>query len=141
MRTHRRFGWLVTALSDRGHMQKDLAKAWGIDDAVVTRFINTGKPDLTPERQIALARMLGLDHNELIARMYEGVAPRAAVKKPGGGNGTAAPTPTPTPTPARGAGDINQTLSDVQRGVKLLKQMMPSAKITFTIDLEVDGDE
>jgi hypothetical protein len=132
MKAHRRFGWLVTALSDRGHMQKDLAKAWGTDDAVVTRFISTGKPDLTPERQIALARMLGMDHNELIARMYEGVAPRAVKEQ----DGEKSRQPVPAkPGIAPRSGDVNQTLADIQRGIKLLREMLPSAKIHFSIDV------
>jgi hypothetical protein len=137
MKPRKHFGWLVTALSDRGHLQKDLAKEWGVDGAVVTRFISTGKPDLTPERQIALARMLGMDHNELIARMYEGVAPRAVKKQ----DSNKSPQPAPAkPHIVPRSGDVNQTLSDIQRGVKLLLEMLPNAKITFKIDVN-GGDE
>jgi hypothetical protein len=137
VKPHKRFGWLVTALSDRGHMQKDLAKEWGVDDAVVTRFISTGKPDLTPERQIALAGMLGMDHNELIARMYEGVAPRAVKKQ----DGEKLHQPVPAkPNIVPRSGDVNQTLTDIQRGVKLLREMLPNAKITFKIDVDGEGE-
>jgi hypothetical protein len=46
----KKYGWLVTALADREHTQRDLATAWEVDDAVVSRFIATGKPKATAER-------------------------------------------------------------------------------------------
>jgi hypothetical protein len=87
-------GWLVRALADRGYQQRDLAKAWKVDDAVVSRFISSGKPDLTPERQMMLSQMLGLTNDQLLSRLY-GEMPLAgviALRPP--------PVPTPAPLPA-----------------------------------------
>jgi hypothetical protein len=50
--------WLRDLLAEKHYTQSDLAKAWGVHDAGVSRFINIGKPDLTPERQIVLVQML-----------------------------------------------------------------------------------
>jgi plasmid maintenance system antidote protein VapI len=124
----KRHGWLVTALQDRGYQQRDLAKAWGINDAVVTRFISTGKPDLTPERQISLARMLDMDHNELMARLF-GVPKhqqqhRAPVEL----------TPPGARAPAHAnGGDVAQTILEVQRGIDNLRRLLPGVTITFKI--------
>jgi len=41
------FWWLATALAERGHNQRDLTTAWKVDDAVVSRFIGTGRPKAT----------------------------------------------------------------------------------------------
>ena len=66
----KRHGWLVGALDDNGFQQRDLARAWKVDDAVASRFINSGKPDLTPQRQMMLAQMLGLTNDQLLAKLY-----------------------------------------------------------------------
>lgn len=70
-----RHAWLRTALADRGHRQKDLAKAWGVDDAVASRFIKTGEPELTFDRAQSLAKMLDVGLDELKLRLAEGLAP------------------------------------------------------------------
>jgi hypothetical protein len=66
----KRHGWLVGALQDAGYSQRDLAKAWKVDDAVVSRFISVGKPDLTPERQMLLSQMLGLSNDQLLGKLF-----------------------------------------------------------------------
>lgn len=60
-------------MADADYTQRDLAQAWNINDAVVSRFISTGKPDLTPERQMILAQMLGLTNDQLLNRLYGGL--------------------------------------------------------------------
>jgi hypothetical protein len=76
-------GWLVGALADRGYQQRDLAKAWRVDDAVVSRFISSGKPDLTPERQMILSQMLGMTNDQLLARLYGEISvPRVIPLRP-----------------------------------------------------------
>jgi len=68
----KRHRWLLGALIDAGFSQRDVAKAWHVDDAVVSRFIATGKPDLTPERQMMLSQMLGLTNDQLLGHLYGG---------------------------------------------------------------------
>jgi len=68
----KRHRWLLGALIDAGFSQRDVAKAWHVDDAVVSRFIATGKPDLTPERQMLLSQMLGMTNDTLLANLYGG---------------------------------------------------------------------
>jgi hypothetical protein len=54
-------------LADRDHTQRDLAIAWEVDDAVVSRFTGTGKPIATAERIRVLAQMLHINSDEPIA--------------------------------------------------------------------------
>ena len=72
-------GWLRNSLAEAGHRQKDLAKAWGVDDAVVSRFIATGDPEPGLDRLKVLGRMLNLSLDELSVRMSEGLPPPRAV--------------------------------------------------------------
>jgi nucleotide-binding universal stress UspA family protein len=75
----RKHEWLRIALAERGHTQKDLAKAWGVDDAVVSRFINAGEPEPGVERLEVLGRMLDVGMDELFLRLREGLPlPRRA---------------------------------------------------------------
>lgn len=71
-----RHAWLKPALAGAGHRQKDVATAWGVDDAVVSRFIKIGEPELTWDRAQTLARMLGLSLDELKLRLFEGLPPQ-----------------------------------------------------------------
>jgi hypothetical protein len=73
-----RHGWIKTRLAERGYMQKDLVKAWGVTAAVVSRFIATGEPELTWDRAQSLSFMLDMSLDELKVRLTEGIAPRAA---------------------------------------------------------------
>jgi hypothetical protein len=61
--------WIRAALADRGLQAKDLAKGWGVTDAVASRFINEGDPELTWDRAVLLARLLDLDLNQLHAKL------------------------------------------------------------------------
>jgi hypothetical protein len=61
--------WIRAALADRGLQAKDLAKRWGVTDAVASRFINEGDPELTWDRAVLLARLLDLDLNQLHAKL------------------------------------------------------------------------
>jgi hypothetical protein len=62
-------GWLRDALRDKSIRAKDLAEAWGVDDAVVSRFIKTGDPELTLVRALELCRLLGFDMPQLLGKM------------------------------------------------------------------------
>jgi hypothetical protein len=117
-------GWLVGALADRGYQQRDLAKAWKVDDAVVSRFISSGKPDLTPERQMLLAQMLGMSNDQLLARLYGEMPARRVIPLH------------PQPQPLRPA--VAPTKSDtveaeIHRCVERLQQLLPGATISIHI--------
>lgn len=130
----KRHAWLVRALMDQGHTQRDLAKEWGIDDAVVTRFIATGKPDLTIERQQVLSRMLGLDHNELILRLTEGLAPR--VKRPSAISKGAPPPPRDNgrilPPQAAPGSELERLMNELREAAERLRHYLPGMDIDVT---------
>ena len=48
---------------------KNVARAWGVDDAVVSKFINFGDSELTWSRAHTLCHMLRIDMNELARRI------------------------------------------------------------------------
>lgn len=80
MAKQEKLGWLRDALADHNLRAKDIATAWGVDDAVVSRFISKGEPQLTFDRAQSLARMLGMDLMELQSRMQTRTVPVAALK-------------------------------------------------------------
>lgn len=86
-----RHAWLKPALAQAGHLQKDLAFAWDVDQAVVSRFIKTGEPALTFDRAQALCRMLGISLDELNLRLQEGLP----IEKRPSAKARAAAHPTP----------------------------------------------
>lgn len=58
--------WIRNGLVDRGYTQRDLAKAWGVSDAVITRFIAGTEGQLPRlDRAWQLAMMLGISLEEL----------------------------------------------------------------------------
>jgi hypothetical protein len=71
--------WIRGALTDRGLRAKDLAKAWDVNDAVITRFIHRedDAAELTRDRAISLARLLGIDMNQLQAQLGGGEKTKA----------------------------------------------------------------
>lgn len=121
---NRHHEWLARALADKKYQQRDLAKAWEVDDAVVTRFLATGKPDLTPERQIKLIQMLGISHDELMKRMFGGA--KAQPKRP-------------EMLGVTNSGSLEGAIREVRSGIERLKRMLPGARIVFRIDYS-DGD-
>lgn len=112
-------GWLKAALADKGHTQHDVAIAWGCDDAVVSRFINTGTPELTYERMVVLSRMLGIDMNELDLRLREGVEPRKRTRFP---NEVSHPQ-----------GGRQQVLAELKVAVERARQLLPGERIEVKI--------
>lgn len=125
MKHPKRFGWIAAALADKGFQQADLARGWEVDDAVVTRFISTGKPGLTPERLIVLSRMLGMNYNELMVRMYENVGPRRVLPKARFA-GTATPTKPNT---------VETLMVEIHERVAALRKLLPKGvRATFNID-------
>lgn len=76
-----RHEWLKHALAARGFRQSDVAKEWDVDDAVVSRFIKSGEPELTWDRAQSLAKMLEMTLDEMRLRLQEGMPPRAAAAR------------------------------------------------------------
>lgn len=60
-------GWIRDALKARGYAQKDLARAWGVSQGSVTRFIQ-GEENQNPpaDRIVTLASMLGITCDDLL---------------------------------------------------------------------------
>ena len=123
--------WLVTALAERGHNQRDLAAAWKVDDAVVSRFIGTGKPKATAERIHVLGQMLRMNSDELIARLVEGLPPRSPLPKPSAGARTENKSSPPM--------SVEAALNEAKKAVQRLRELMPDARIHFSIDYSNSG--
>jgi hypothetical protein len=121
----KRHGWLVGALADAGYQQQDLAKAWHCDGAVVSRFIASGKPDLTPERQMILSQILGLTNDQLLAKLYGSVAVRRAV--------TALPS---APEAVNGVTQSDTVQQQIETCVRSLQSLLPGAKVTVSISYD-----
>jgi len=127
-------GWLIGALQDAGYQQRDLAKAWRVDDAVVSRFISSGKPDLTPERQMMLSQMLGLTNDQLLARLYGGVSlPGVIQLRP---PQPVTPPPAPQPQPPQQPEQNHATVDVViRRCVERLEELLgPDVRVSIHID-------
>jgi hypothetical protein len=120
----KKHGWLTRALADEGYQQHDLARAWQVDDAVVSRFISSGKPDLTPERQMILSQILGLTNDQLLVRLY-GDVPLSKVIPPRARG--ASPSSNPN------SGGIEQAHAELKRAIERLRELMPDATVTVTI--------
>jgi hypothetical protein len=117
--TKDRHGWLRDALSDKGYLQKDLATAWGVDGATPTTFIRSGKPELTFDRALVLAKMLEMPLDELQLRLQEGVPP---------GRRTAAPViPAPRPPKAVKAAAEGEEPGDKETALVALNKAVQHA--------------
>lgn len=124
MVTHKsRHAWLRDALIDRGKMQKDVAKAWGCDEAVVSRFIRTGEPELTFQRAEVLAKMLGIDLVELQTRLAEKPVP-ASRKEPVRGG----------PAHVATGSESISVLAELKANVARAREALPGWRITLTIE-------
>jgi hypothetical protein len=66
-----RHEWLRNALANKGYTAADAARAWGVHDAVLVRFIKTGEPKITAYRVNALAKLLGMQRPQLLAMLGE----------------------------------------------------------------------
>jgi hypothetical protein len=86
-----RHGWLRDALADRSKRGSDLARAWGVDDSMVSRFIAKGEPILTLPRMEILAKLLDMDLNSLGVKLATKPVPAEVLDvvetKPGQMNG------------------------------------------------------
>lgn len=62
--------WIKDALVARGYAQRDLAKAWGVSEASVSRFLSgTENQDLPFSRAVDLGQMLDVSMDELALRL------------------------------------------------------------------------
>jgi predicted transcriptional regulator len=127
----RKYWWLVPALAERGHTQRDVANAWKVDDATVSRFISTGKPKATLERFRILAQMLGMSNDELMARLVEDVPPRHVASRSAAGARAEKSKPPPN--------SVEAALDDAKKAVQRLRELMPDARIHFSIDYSDSG--
>lgn len=58
--------WVRDGLRDRGYTQRDLASAWGVTEASISRFISGQEAADPPlSRSMTLARMLGISVDDL----------------------------------------------------------------------------
>jgi transcriptional regulator with XRE-family HTH domain len=66
--------WLKDALQKRGYRQRDLARAWAVAEASVSRFISGEEnQNLTLSKAVALSRMLGIALDDLAKALgFEG---------------------------------------------------------------------
>ena len=129
-----RHRWLREALADKGLLAKDVAKAWGVGPAVVSRFIATGDPELTWERAEALCRMLGLDMNELQGKI---AAARKPAKEAARLPDAPAAEPAPVEIAVNGAkcDDTVQALTELRTAVDRARRLLPvGCKISISID-------
>jgi len=134
----KRHRWLLGALINAGLSQRDVAKAWHVDDAVVSRFIATGKPDLAPERQMLLSQMLGMTNDTLLANLYGGglqfhERPRGVIPLPR----LVAEGNEPPSTPIIKTSSTETLQKQIQQCVDRLQQLLPG--VTVTINLTYKG--
>jgi plasmid maintenance system antidote protein VapI len=121
----KKHGWLAGALADKGYQQHDLARVWKVDDAVVSRFISSGKPDLTPERQMILSQILGLTNDQLLARLYGDIPLRRIIQQPQPSGASHSSNPN--------SGGIEQAHAELKRAIDQLQELIPDATVTVTI--------
>ena len=74
--------WLRLALEERGLLQVDLARAWGISEASVSRFIiGTENPDPVLSRVVKLADLLNVTLESLAHRIQNPSSRRPLVAR------------------------------------------------------------
>lgn len=131
-----KYGWVKTALAEAGLMQKDVAKSWKCDVAVISRWIKTGVPKLSYDRMKVLAAMLDMDLNELSARLEGQTPPRVgAIAR------AVAKREVPArqaPPGAKGAGgDILAALDEMKEvAARVQATLPPGLKVVFSIEKE-----
>jgi len=115
--------WLKDVLGDQDYMQKDVAKAWGCTDAVVSRFLKTGAPELTWDRALSLSRMLGIPLDELRLRLGERLPMQRGVKS----------KPPPKHEPEVAAQKDCDALDNLKRAVDRARRELPDVEIKVSI--------
>jgi hypothetical protein len=95
-----------------------------VDAAVVSRFISTGKPDLTPERQMMLSKILGLTNDQLLIKLYGDATISRVIPRPARG-------PAPSSN-SNGGGSIEEAHAELKRAIEHVQELMPHATVTVT---------
>lgn len=126
-----RHAWLRDALMDRGYQQKDLAKWWKVDNAVVSRFVRTGEPELTWDRAQVLCEKLGLTMDDLRIRLAERPIP-APAREPA--------APVRSSGPAHTGVEPTSVLHELHACVKRAREALPGWKIHLTIEPNGNGN-
>lgn len=104
--------WVRDELTRAGRTQKDLAKAWGVSEASVSRWVEgTQNQDLPASRIWILGQMIGMPCEELIRRL--GLA------------GDAARLPPPAPRPP----------SDIPLNTERFERVNGSVRVLLHLDL------
>jgi hypothetical protein len=131
-----KYGWIRTALMEAGKEQKDLAKAWKCDAAVVSRWVKTGTPRLTIERAGILAGMLNMSREELLTRVEGNLAPQGGTIA----RAVAARELPAAPAPAVALDSVLAVL-DAQKemaaaAARVQARLPPGLKVVFSIEKE-----
>lgn len=100
---------------------------WSCDEAVVSRFIKSGEPQLTFDRALSLSKKLEMSLDELNLRLQEGIAPRTKAR--------AAQVDPKQPNKVEPASDVATAMAEANSAVQRLKELLPNAKIVFQINL------
>jgi hypothetical protein len=127
-----KYGWVKVALAEAGKEQKDLAKAWGVGPAPVSRWIASGEPKLSFERAEILARMLKMSLPELQARLAGGTPPRSGAVARAVARREAPVVPA-APSPEGILGAIKEMEAVAAR---VQATLPPGLKVVFSIEKE-----
>lgn len=131
-----RYGWVKTALMEAGLEQKDVAKAWGVGQAPVSRWIKTGEPTLSLERAEVTAKLLDMSLDEFRARLAGHVPPRVgAIAKLVAKREHPAPPTTPPAAPPPG-GILGAVKEMEEAAARAHAMLPPGLKVVFSIEKE-----
>src|SRR5215471_11758463 len=126
-----RYGWLRGALADKDLKAADVARAWGVDDSVLSRFIRHGTPSLTLDRMEILARMLGCDFNTLQVKFATRPVPPAALRP------DSDPAPSILQVPHHPPADI---LAELRFAIDKARPRLAASGFKIHVNLEYAGD-
>jgi hypothetical protein len=119
---------------DRNLKQRDIAKAWDVNDAVVSRFIRTGEPEMTLARVNSLAKVFKMDVNEVMARLEDVAKPVPARQA-----NSHARRPTAPAASGSVSAEDGDPLANLYAAIAMIKARMPGLKVTVTITSSEDG--
>ena len=129
-----KYGWVKTALAEAGLEQRDVAKAWGVTPAVISRWIKTGEPKLSFERAGTLAKMIEMSIEELQARIAGGTPPRLGAIARAVARREAPAAPMPAASPPAGILEALEEMRVVAARVQAT--LPPGLKVVFSIEKE-----
>jgi hypothetical protein len=133
-----RHAWLRGALADRGLRAKDVAQRWGVTDAVLSRFIKTGDPELSMARAQVLADMLGMPVGDLSKRIAEDLAPPPRRPEPepeADAEPEAPPAPAAPAAPHTGNG-VRMLLNELKECAERVRHALPGYRVIVRVELQ-----